>query len=212
MTASSTQAIDMFTYWRDGEPLLVLDEAPRCGEYSRHSHVVVRGMQRQKLPRGATTKAAPPPKEIYNLYRNEGWRGWRPVLGIQGTKPTNYLNVNTLVACARNPKNEWGVIDQGTLEQMDARAPQQLEELWKACGASPTSLLSMEEGNSIVNGALTCVCIFCPFPTQVRVALCTTMADDSPLAFFRLWAILLARLKRKGSCGWLMDLKPPTAL
>ena len=205
-TASSTQAIDMYTYWHLGEPLLVLDAVPRAGEHSDRTHVVVRGLQRQKPPRGATTKAAPP-KEIYTLYGKTNNDAWRLVAGINKTKPTNYLNLKKLMACARNPNNNWGNFDQGTVEQMNARAPRQLQELWDACGTKPTSLLSMEEGNSIVNGASTCVCIFCPFPTQVRVALYTTEADDSPLAVCRLWArILSAKLKRKGSCGCLMDL------
>ena len=210
--ASSTQAIKMFTYFNNGVPLLVVDEEPRHYEYPGHKHVVVRSTRRQRPARGATTATAPP-ETIYNLYRKDRPTSWALVPGIEKTKPTSTLNVNTLMACARNPDNEWGTIDQGTLEQMNARAPVQLQELWDACGAAQKPLLSMEQGNSIVNGASTCSCILCPFPTQVRVALYTTEADDSPLAFFRLWArILLAKLKRKGSCGWLMDLKSPTAL
>ena len=214
-TASSTQAIEMYTYWNLGVPLLVLDALPGGYEYYLdHTHVVVRGTQRQKPPRNG--EATSPPKTIYTLYRHQQGRygnTWRLVKGIQATQPTAKLNVEKLMACARNPNNEWGIIDQGTLEQMDARAPLMLKELWDACGTKPTSLLSMEEGNSIVNGASTCVCIFCPFPTQVRVALHTTKADEKPLVFCRLWArILLAKLKRKGSCGWLVDLKSPTAL
>ena len=134
------------------------------------------------------------------------------MVGIKDTQPKTSLNLNKLMACARHPDNEWGIIDQGTLEQMNERAPQQLEELWKACGASPTSLLSMERANSIVNGASTCLFIFCPFPTQVRSASNTTVADDSQLAYCGLCAILLAKLKRKGSCGWIMDLNSPTPL
>ena len=202
--ASSTQGIDMFTYFNYGEPLLVLDEVPRPHQHTEHSHVVVRGKQRQKLPRGATT-ATSAPKTTYTLYRNDGRGRWTLVRGIHGTQPTTTLNVNTLIACARNPKNEWGIIDQGTLEQMNARAPRQLQELWDACGAVQKPLLSMDRANSIVNGASTCLFIFCPFPTQVRSASNTTVADDSQLAFCGLWAILLAKLKRKGSCGWLMD-------
>ena len=111
----------MYTYWNLGVPLLVLDEQPRCGEHSRHTHVVVRGTQRQRPPRGVTTETAAP-KTTYTLYANNGGR-WRLVVGIKDTLPTNSLNVNTLIACARHPKNEWGIIDQGTLEQMNARAP-----------------------------------------------------------------------------------------
>ena len=135
------------------------------------------------------------------------------MVGIHRTRPTNNLNVEKLMACARNPKNNWGNFEQGTLAQMDACAPRQLETLWRDCGASKKPLLSMEKANSIVNGASTCVSIFCPFPTQVRVALHTAKAEDASLAFCRLWPrLLLAKLKRKGLCGWLMDLKSPTAL
>ena len=210
-TASSTQAIEMYTYWNLGKPLLVLDALPGGYEYPDHTHVVVRGTQRQKPPRNG--EATSPQKTIYTLYLHDRGRTWRQSVGIKKTQPTTSLNVEKLMACARHPDNEWGIIDQGTLEQMNERAPQQLEELWKACGASPTSLLSMERANSIVNGASTCVRIFCPFPTQVKVALNTTLADDSPLAFCRLWPrILLAKLQRKGSCGWLVDLTSPTPL
>ena len=182
MTASSTQAIDMFTYWHDGEPLLVLDEEPRAQQHPKHTHVVVRGTQRQRPPRGATTETTVQ-KTIYTLWRKTPAGHWRLIQGLHGTRPTNKLNVNTLMACARNPKNKWGIIDQGTLEQMDARVPQQLETLWRNCGVSPTSLLSMNRANSIVNGASTFVCIFRPFPTQVRIASSTTKADNSSLAF-----------------------------
>ena len=151
-TASSTQAIQMFTYYNNGEPLLVVDEEPRPHQHPGHTYVVKRGTRRQKPPRGATTATAPP-ETTYTLYSKSGGGHWRLVKGIDRTHATGNLNLNTLVACARNPKNEWGNLEQGTLEQMNARAPRQLQELWKACGTKPTSLLSMEEGNSIVNGA-----------------------------------------------------------
>ena len=158
----------------------LLDAVPREPASTRTAvpgaqAVVVRGLQRQKPPRGATTKAAPP-KEIYTLYQHNRGRTWRLVAGIKKTQPTTSLNVEKLMACARNPKNEWGIIDQGTLEQMDARAPLMLKELWDACGVKRTSLLSMEEGNSIVNGASTCL-YFCPFRLG-KSALYTTEADD----------------------------------
>ena len=203
-TASSTQAIQMFTYYNNGEPLLVVDEEPRPHQHPGHTYVVKRGTRRQKPPRGATTATAPP-ETTYTLYSKSGGGHWRLVKGIDRTHATGNLNLNTLVACARNPKNEWGNLEQGTLEQMNARAPRQLQELWDACGAVQKPLLSMDRANSIVNGASTCLFIFCPFPTQVRSASNTTVADDSQLAFCGLWAILLAKLKRKGSCGWLMD-------
>ena len=208
-TASSTQAIKMFTYFNNGVPLLVVDEEPRFGEYPDHKHVVFETTKRRSTRVGGGGGGEDPSYHLYSQYE----RRWGLVVGIKDTQPKTSLNLNKLMACARHPDNEWGIIDQGTLEQMNERAPQQLEELWKACGASPTSLLSMERANSIVNGASTCVRIFCPFPTQVKVALNTTLADDSPLAFCRLWPrILLAKLQRKGSCGWLVDLTSPTPL
>ena len=202
-TASSTQAIEMYTYWNLGVPLLVVEEVPRTHQHPGHTHVVVKGTRRKRPARGATTATAPP-ETTYTLYRNDEGR-WKLVAGIKGTKPTNYLNVNTLIACARCPQNEWGIIDQGTLEQMDARAPLQLQKLWRDCGATSTSLLSINEANSIVNGALTCVCIFRPFPTQVRIASHTTMAEERSLAFWGLRAARwLVNVKKKGRKSCLM--------
>ena len=203
-TTLSTQAIKMYTYFNNGEPLLVVDEEPRFGEYPGHKHVVLQTIRRRRTRGGGGGGDEDP---VYHLYRKRKSGQWTMSQGIQGSMPTTTLNVDTLMACARHPKNEWGNFEQGTLEQMNARAPRQLQELWDACGAVQKPLLSMEKANSIVNGASTCSCILCPFPTQVRVALYTTEADDSPLAVCRLWArILSAKLKRKGSCGCLMDL------
>jgi len=173
----------MFTYFNYGEPLLVVHEQPKFGEYPDHEHVVHQTIKRRRARSDVDDDEDLTAYHLYSKRLTIGGHIWEIVKGIHKTRPTHSLNVNTLIACARNPKNEWGIIDQGTLEQMNARAPQQLEELWKACGASPTSLLSIEKANSIVNGASTCVCNFCPFPTQVRIASSTTIAEDSSLAF-----------------------------
>ena len=203
-TTLSTQVIKMYTYFNNGEPLLVVDEEPRFGEYPGHKHVVLQTIRRRRTRGGGGGGDEDP---VYHLYRKRKSGQWTMSQGIQGSMPTTTLNVDTLMACARHPKNEWGNFEQGTLEQMNARAPRQLQELWDACGAVQKPLLSMEKANSIVNGASTCVCFFRPFPTQVRAALHTAKAEYVSLAFCRLWPrLLLAKLKRKGSCSCLMDL------
>ena len=125
-------------------------------------------IKRRSLRASTTTKISRPPP-IKKL------RG-RVYLGTSGgiihTQPSTALNLDKLMACARNSKNEWGIIDQGTLEQMNGSRSSR--RAWKACGASQKLIINGRR-DPIVNGASTCNRILCLLHS-VRIALYTTEA------------------------------------
>ena len=157
---SFPQAIETYTYWNEGEPLLIVDAVPKPGQYQDHTYVVVRS----KAWRSARISANEPEKTIYNVYSKNG-PGWRLLKGINQTIPTLELNVNTLEACANNSKNKWGSSITGTLEQVNERTPQQYRDLYAAVGVTEASFMSMRKANVTVNGASLLFRYICSFPT-----------------------------------------------
>ena len=148
---SFPQAIDNYTYFK-GEPLLVVDQVPKTGEYPDRKHVVHRTTRRQRLPRGGTG-AAPPAEVVHHLYSKHAQGHWTLKVGAQKTVPTLQLEVNKLEACADNSKNNWASSITGTLEQVNAQTPQQYKDLYEAVGVTETSWISIRQANLTVNGA-----------------------------------------------------------
>ena len=157
---SFPQAIETYTYWNLGEPLLIVDAVPKPGQYQDHTYVVVRS----KAWRSARISANEPEKTIYNVYSKNG-RAWRLLTGVIHTLPTADLNVNTLEACANNSKNKWASSITGTSDQVNARTSQQYEELYAAVKVDDTSKISIRQANLKVNGASLLFRYICSFPT-----------------------------------------------
>ena len=99
---SFPQGIDNYTYFK-GEPLLIVTEPPKTGEYPDHKHVVHQTTRRQRLPRGGVGLA--PAEVVYHLYsKREDDGRWILQVGTKTTIPTQILNVDKLEACANNSK------------------------------------------------------------------------------------------------------------
>ena len=159
---SFPQGIDNYTYFK-GEPLLIVTEPPKTGEYPDHKHVVHQTTRRQRLPRGGVGLA--PAEVVYHLYSKREDGRWKLKVGTQFTVPTQYLNVDKLKACADNPQNAWGSSFTGTLEQVNAQTPKQYEDLYEAVGVDPTSKISIRQANLKVNGASLLFRYICSFRT-----------------------------------------------
>ncbi len=161
---SFPQGIESYTYWHDGEPLLIVTEPPKTGEYPDHKHVVHQTTRRQRLPRGGVGLA--PAEVVYHLYsKREDDGRWKLKVGAQKTIPTQYLNVEKLEACANNSKNKWGSSITGTVEQVNAQTEQQYEDLYEAVGVDPTSFISIRQANLKANGASLLFRYICSFRT-----------------------------------------------
>jgi len=142
----------------------VVDEVPKTGEYPDHKYVVHRTTRRQRLPRGGAG-AAPPAEVVHHLYSKHAQGHWLLKVGAQHTIPTLELNVDKLKACADNPKNAWGSSITGTLEQVNARTPEQYRELYAAVKVDATSFISMKDACEKVNGASLLFQCMRSFPT-----------------------------------------------
>ena len=159
---SFPQGIITYVYWNDGEPLLIVPEAPKRGEYPEHKHVVHGPIKARRSPR-AVGGESEPLEPNYHLYTRRVDDGrWELRVGTQ--IPTAELNVDKLEACADNSKNKWGNSFTGTSEQVNAQTPQQYEALYTAVGADATTKISIRQANLKVNGASSLFRYICSFP------------------------------------------------
>ena len=135
-------------YWNKGKPLKILDAEPKKHSYPDHKYILVRSTARQSTLDGS----GGPPETTDKIYSRWGDGRWNPLKEMP-KMPKYHLNVNTLKACADNPENAWGSSITGTLEEVNARTPEQYRDLYAAVKVDATSFISMKDACEKVNGA-----------------------------------------------------------
>ena len=156
------QGIETYTYFHDGDPLLVVDTPPKRGDYPGQKYVVHQTTKRRSVRGGG---GSGDPETAYHLYSQSPSGQWTLKVGAQQTIPKTSVDVEKLEACADNSKNNWASSITGTLEQVNAQTPQQYEDLYEAVGVDATSFISIRKANLTVNGASLLFRYICSFRT-----------------------------------------------